>query len=82
MRKTTNTFGLYKSSVSVIVCRVAHPISLGIEPNYIKFTSTEEAIQSSVKNSSVLLGFLSAWVPLMGHVSVIKKSYDYINQMG
>ena len=47
MRKTANAFGIATCTVSVIVRRVNHAISLYLAPIFIKLPQTEEEVKES-----------------------------------
>lgn len=86
MRKTANAFGLSRSSVSVIVHRVTHAIPLRLGPKYIKFPSTEEAVQDSVKKFFSTFGIPQCLGAIDGtHIDIkqpSKNPTDYINRKG
>ena len=48
MGKVANAFGIGKSTVSVIVRRVAKAISVHLAPKYIRIPSTEKEVQEMV----------------------------------
>ena len=48
MRKVANTFGIGKSTVSVIIRRVTKAISVHLAPKYIQIPSTEKEVEEMV----------------------------------
>ena len=50
LRKTANAFGLSRSSVSIIIRRVTHAITVHLGPNYITVPLTEDAVKDNVTN--------------------------------
>lgn len=83
MRKTANAFGLSRSSVSVIVCRVTCAISLQLGPKYIKVPMTDEAVQEKVQNFYRAFNIPQCLGAIDGTHIEIKQpstnSTDYIN---
>ena len=65
LRKTANAFGLSRSSVSIIIRRVTHAITVHLGPNYITVPLTEDAVKDNVTNFLLLFPSLNAWVLLM-----------------
>lgn len=45
-----NSFGLSKSSVSIIICRVAHVIAVHLGPKYITIPLIEDPVKDKVRN--------------------------------
>ena len=54
-RKTTNTFGVSKAAVSVIVREVYHAITLHLGPKYIKIPTTDEDVLKAVEEFEKIL---------------------------
>ena len=50
LRKTANAFGLSRSSVSIIIHRVTHAITVHLEPNYITIPLTKDAEKDNATN--------------------------------
>ena len=48
LRKTANAFGLSRSSVSIIIHKVTHAITVHLGPNYITVPLIEDAVEDNV----------------------------------
>lgn len=86
VRKTANSFGLSRSSVSVIVHRVTHAIAVHLEPKYITLPLTEDAVKDKVAKFFYAFSIPQCLGAIDGtHIEVKQlsiNSTDYINRKG
>ena len=86
LRKTANAFGLSRSSVSIIICRVTHAITVHIGPNYITVPLTEDAVKDNVTNFFTAFSIPQCLGTIDGsHIEMKQPSVnstDYINRKG
>ena len=86
MRKTANAFGIATCTVSVIVRRVNHAISVYLAPIFIKLPKTEEEVKESAAKFFELHGFPQCIGAIDGTHIAIKQprenSVDFINRKG
>ena len=86
LRKTANAFGLSRSSVSIIIRRVTHAITVHLGPNYITVPLTEDAVKDNVTNFFTVFSIRRCLVAIDGtHIEIKQPSVnstDYINRKG
>ena len=84
MRKTANSFGLSRSSVSVIVRRVCRAISEHLGPQLIRLPETEAEIQDKVKQFHDRFQFPQCFGAVDGtHINIKQPGHnavDFINR--
>ena len=84
MRKTANAFGLSRSSVSVVIRRVTHAITVYLGPQYITVPTTETAVNSHVAKFFNAFAIPQCLGAVDGtHIEIkrpVANSTDYINR--
>ena len=84
MRKTANAFGLSRSSVSIIICRVCQAITKFLGPLYIRLPTTENEVQEKADNFFKHFNFPQCLGAVDGTHIYIKQpqnnATDYINR--
>ena len=86
MRKTANAFGFSRSTVSVVIRRVTHAITIHLGPQYITVPSTEAAVSHHVTKFFDAFAIPQCLGAIDGtHIEVKRPksdSTDYINRKG
>ena len=84
LRKTANSFGLSRSSVSIIIRRVTHAIAVHLGPKYITMPLTENTVKDKVTNFFQAFSIPQCLGAIDGTHIEIKQpsanSTDYINR--
>ena len=84
MRKTANSFGLSRSSVSLIIRRVCRAICEHLEPQLIRLPITEAEVQEKTKNFFERFQFPQCMGAVDGtHIDIKRPSHkatDFINR--
>ena len=84
LRKTANSFGLSRSSTSIIIHKVTRAIAVHLGPKYITMPLTENTMKDKVTNFFQAFSIPQCWSAIDGTLIEIKQpsanSTDYINR--
>ena len=84
LRKTANTFGLSRSTISVIIRRVSKAVSVVMGPHYIRLPCTKEEVTEKVNNFNRVFSFPQCLGAIdCTHIDIKAPSVnstDYINR--